>query len=224
MKFTLAVTHYNRSALLKQCFPDLVGKVNEILIYDDCSTKEEIREVVNNHYFHAKIRGNVQNMGMSRAKADAVNHSQNNWVILFDSDNIIKEDYLKAIPKRLDPNVIYCPSFARPDFDYRPFEGVLLNRETIKPFLNKPMFDCHLNTANYLVNRKVYMKNYRFNPDVKGNDTLWHAYNHLANGGSFFIVPGMEYFHRVHAGSEYMKHVNYNLKQATEIKKLILEL
>lgn len=224
MKFTLAVTHYNRSELLKQCFPSLVGQVDEIVIQDDCSSRDEIKELLTNHSDHAKIYANTVNIGMSRNKAEAVSNSENNWVILFDSDNIITPAYLQAIPKKLDQNTIYCPSFARPDFDYRKFEGVKIDLSNIKDFIKIPMFDCHLNTANYLVNRKVYVENYAYNPDVRGNDTVWHAYNHLANGGSFFIVPGMEYFHRVHPGSEYLKHTDYNLRQGEEIKKLILAL
>lgn len=223
MKYSLCVTHYNRAELLKQCFPSMVGVVDEIIIQDDASRPEEITKVMINHSDHARIIANTFNIGMSRNKAECVSNAENNWCILFDSDNIITPAYTAALPKTLDPTVIYCPAFARPDFDYRHIGGTI-NRNNIKQYLQLPRFEALLNTCNYVVNRKKYVETYEYNAEMKATDTIWFAYLWLRAGYSFQVVPGMEYFHRVHKESGFLADIDYNMKQAVKMKKLLLEL
>ena len=224
MKLTLAITHYNRPELLRQAIlPGL--DVDEILIQDDCSTPENIQKLTTYPELNGTtLRVNTKNIGMGLNKAQAIKNSSNNWVIIFDSDNKIGQDYIKAIPSVLDPKVIYCPEFAFPEFDYRELSGVRYGRNRVKELMKIKGFEAHLNTCNYLVNKKKYLEVYQHNPEMKATDTIWFAYLWLKAGYSFEIVPGMQYFHRVHKESGFLKDMKYNMKQADNLKKLILSL
>lgn len=224
MKFTLAITHYNRPELLKECIGEQLN-IDEVLIQDDFSTPENIGKLIAQSYPNAaSFRVNTANIGMSRNKAQAIDNASNNWVIIFDSDNIIKQNYLDAIPKSLDPKVIYCPEFAVPEFDYTAFSGIRYGKHRVKELMKLKGFEAHLNTCNYLVNKKKYLEVYQHNPEMKATDTIWFAYLWLKAGYSFEIVPGMQYFHRVHKESGFLKDMKYNMKQAEKVKKLILSL
>lgn len=224
MKFTLAITHYNRYELLKECFPAGL-ELDEILIQDDCSKKDQIEKIMTDpHFYGCNLRANVKNIGMSMNKAQAIENSRNNWVVIFDSDNRINQSYFEFIPKVLDPKVIYCPEFAVPEFDYTAFSGIRYGKHRVKELIKLKGFEAHLNTCNYLVNKKNYLEVYQHNPEMKATDTIWFAYLWLKAGYSFEIVPGMQYFHRVHKESGFLKDMKYNMKQAEKVKKLILSL
>jgi hypothetical protein len=81
-----------------------------------------------------------------------------------------------------------------------------------------------MNTCNYLVNREEYLKIYQHNPEMKGTDTIWFNYLWLKAGNSFYVVPGMEYYHRVWEGSGFLADCDYNMKRAKEVKELIKQL
>jgi glycosyltransferase involved in cell wall biosynthesis len=163
-----------------------------------------------------------ENLGMSRNKARAVELAKNEWCILLDSDNVIDASYLNAIPfGKMNRDYIYCPSFARPQFDYRKYAGMAINTDVAKNIMSKPMGECLFNTCNYVVNRQEYLRVFEYNPEMKGTDTIWFNYLWLKDGGKFFVLHDMEYTHRVHAGSGFMADVDYNMKKSKEVKQLI---
>lgn len=234
MKLTLSITTYNRYELLLESFANVIDdhRIDEILIMDDCSEElywKKIKELPN---FNPKIKvvRQLANRGMSVNKRDAIFHSKNEWVILFDSDNVIGKDYLDAFESGSSwvfdhptPNFIYCPSFAKPTFDYRKYQGRVFDTAS-KPNLYDPSCNCLFNTCNYIVNRGEYLKVWEENKQMKGSDTIWFNYLWLKSGKIFTVVPNMHYFHRVHEGSGFMQDADYNMKKAEEIKKLIMNL
>lgn len=225
MTFTLAITHYNRAILLMQSFSQVLSdpRIDEILILDDCSDEQNWNLVKLLEQSKVRVIRQAENRGMAQNKRDAIAYAKNEWVIILDSDNIISPAYLDAIPKRLKSNTIYCPEFAEPNFDYRSCSGLTFSAH-YKPNLNSATESCCFNTCNYLVHRDSYIEVWEANPEVRGVDTLWFAYLWMKAGNMFYIVPKMRYFHLVHDGSEYMKHVSYNMQHAKQIQKLIEKL
>lgn len=228
MTLTLAITTWNRYEMLLESFAGVIDdpRIDEILIMDDCSEVEYWNKIKELPKFNPKIKvvRQLENRGMSVNKRDAVFNSKNDWVILFDSDNIIGKDYLNAIEKaRLIPAVIYCPSFAKPNFDYRAYENMMFDKVG-KPPLNEPMCNCLFNTCNYVVNRNSYLEVWQENKEMRGSDTIWFNYLWMKAGYYFAVIPGMHYIHRVHPGSGFMQEVDYNMRQAGKVKKLIQEL
>lgn len=199
-------------------------RISEIIIVDDCSDHafyNPLQRAVQG-MDKVKLFRNDQNVGMSQNKSHAIFRSSNPWCIVFDSDNTIDKSYIDALYKhQWDDHVIYAPSFAKPQFDYRKFISLKFDRRNVKHHIDKRMFDCLMNTCNYFVNRDAYLKVYEHNPEMKGTDTIWFNYLWLKAGYSFYVVPGMQYEHRVHDGSGFMVDCDYNLKKADELKKMI---
>src|SRR5688572_5414424 len=206
MKLTLAITVYNRYELLLESFANVIddGRIDEILIMDDASDEEYWKKIKDLPKFNPKIKvcRQLHNRGMSVNKRDAVFNSKNEWVILFDSDNVIRKDYVDAFWRsNTDPFNIKCPDFAYPNFDYRKYSDVFFYAGEASAAINDSIFNCLLNTANYVVNREIYLKVWQENKEMKGTDTIWFNYLWLKSGHSFKVVKGMKYEHRVHDGS-----------------------
>lgn len=242
MKLSLCITTYNRFDLLKESYAQVIDdpRISEIIIVDDCSTEPRIKEKVNSLAGgKVKVFHQAQNRGMSRNKADAISYASNEWCIIFDSDNIIGPDYLDAFfeythfdlpsfgPGPWDSKNIFCPDFAKPEFNYGKYSTPNFQSFDSKRaafHIGDDMFNCLLNTCNYIVNRDYYLKTYQHNPAHIASDTIWHAYNHLKSGGLFYIVPGMQYYHRVHKGSGFLQGVDHNMRMQNEVRKMIMNL
>lgn len=232
---SLCITTYNRYELLMESFAQVLDddRISEIVIVDDCSDNAIFDKVLeateDNHKIY--LYRNCNNLGMSRNKAKAIECANNKWCILFDSDNIITPGYLDALlalptthVEQLNAETIYCPSFAKPQFNYGRYAGQYIDAGTAGHLMLHPMGECIFNTCNYMVNREEYLKVYQHNPEMKGTDTIWFNYLWLKAGNSFYVVPGMEYYHRVHDGSGFLADCDYNMRKAKEVKELIKSL
>lgn len=251
MNLSLCLTTFNRFGLLKESFAQVIddSRIDDIVILDDASTDGSYEKLAEHYKCISKVRviRQAQNRGMSRNKRDAIAYASNPWVIIFDSDNIIGPDYLDAFYEvaidgdalnefnKIRPieKFIFCPDFATPEFDYREFKmgndgigmraGIYGARESAYEIKNDS-FNCLMNTCNYIVNRDFYLKTYRHNPAHIASDTIWHNYNHLKAGGHFVVVPGMQYYHRVHKGSGFLQGVDHNMRMQAEVRKMIMGL
>lgn len=233
MKLSLAITTYNRYEMTIESFAQVIDdpRIDDIVILDDSSTDGSYEKLRDHLKDNSKVRviKQAQNRGMSLNKRDAIALAKNEWVIIFDSDNIISSDYLNAFYEqikrdgRILKNCIYMPDFAKPQFDYRKFAGMTYGAMLLPP-VHDDMCNCLMNTCNYIVNRDAYQKVYQYNPDHICSDTVWFNYNWLKEGNAFYVVPGMEYFHRVHDGSGFLENADYNMKKSAEVRKLIMRL
>jgi glycosyltransferase involved in cell wall biosynthesis len=231
MKLTLAITTFNRYDLLLESFSQVIDdpRIDEILICDDHSKDEYWNKIKELPSLSPKIKvvRQLENRNMSVNKRDAIFHSKNEWVIIFDSDNVIDKDYLDALEKGSDwaIKVIHCPELAKPHFDFRNIPQVYnipyLNK---RPDFSNPMVSCLFNCCNYVVNREAYLSVWEENKEMIGTDTIWFAYLWLKKGNYFEVTTGMQYFHRVHKDSCFLQDVDYNMKKAQEIQKMISQL
>ena len=223
--YSLAITTYNRATWTIESFAQVLDdpRILEVVIMDDASTDGSFHELHKTFRLHDKVIlvQQIRNRGMSWNKFSAVSRCTNSWVILFDSDNIIDKAYLDAIPEKLDSKTIYCPSFARPQFDYTAFSGFRFNKDNIKDRIEEPFFEQLLNTSNYLVPRDKYCRVYQEDSSVKGSDTVYFAHLWLKAGNWFEVIPGMEYFHRVGAHSGWLKDAAYNIERGIQTLKEI---
>lgn len=229
MKLSLCITTYNRYDLLKESYAQVIDdeRISEIIIVDDCSTEPGIKEKVNSLTGgKVKVFHQVQNRGMSRNKADAISYAENEFAIILDSDNSFGIDYIDAIYSgaQLFPNVINCPDFAYPDFDFRKYSGQFIDWKNAKEYMNDPMFRCFLNCCNYCVPRDVYLKTYQYDTRVKETDTIAFNYYWLSAGYSFYMVPNCKYHHLVHKNSGFLQNIDYNMKKAKEFENKIMAL
>lgn len=209
---TLAITYFERMPLLLECFAQVLDdpRIKEIVIVDDCSQDGSYQLLRAKFRCHPKVYlfSNDRNVDCYENKFRALQHASGAWVILFDSDNVIDKSYLDAIERlgELKSDHFYLPEFAKPNFDYRDFTGLWINRENVSSFMGQPSFATMLNTANYLVPREGYMRVWDGKVNPHTADSIYQAYNWIREGGGLHVVRGMQYFHRVHEGSHYKKN------------------
>jgi len=126
---SFAVTAFNEMSdgrdnghKILQCIRDaaLHPAISEIVVVDDGSEDwPELETLLRNQ---PKVRAfhNPVNLGVFGNKVEAVACAWGDWVMTCDSDNFMDTNYIDRVSsmERL-PDVWYCPSFARPKFDYR---------------------------------------------------------------------------------------------------------
>jgi len=228
MKLSLCITSYNRVDFTLESFSKVYDHpiIDEIIIVDDASDLYLFTQLFNAVAGMKKVKlfRNQENLNMSRNKSEAISKAKNEWCIIFDSDNILYPEYLDNIPAKLNPEVIYMPTFAEPKFDYREYGNIVIDRKNFKENVGKKMFRCAMNTCNYVVNREKYLEVYRYDETVKESDTIWFNYLWFKAGYSFYFVPGMHYYHRMHEGSGWLKNKHENRQKAVEIQRKIKQL
>lgn len=233
---SLAITNYNREELLIESFVNVLndGRIKEIVISDDHSDSFLYERLC--AYFskrgEVKMFRNDENVNMSLNKKLAIERCQPGFVLILDSDNIVYPDYLTALYKlsTLDDNTIYLPCFAEPNFDFRVYSGLIISKDNVAKRMDEAMFRVMLNCCNYVVNRDSYIRRYQHNPNILGADTIHFAYNWLKDGGLMYVVPEMQYYHRVEHNHEnepksgFLKDVHKNMADAQHYETLIRQL
>jgi glycosyltransferase involved in cell wall biosynthesis len=174
-----------------------------------------------------------QNLGVFGAKLSGLRAAVSPWVQSLDSDNEIDERYLdRLFQEDWNTQLVLCPSFARPAFDYSQRGGAdvsLLNGERGWKFWDQwGPFGCLLNTGNQClpreqlvaVCRKYSPTNFQlqqpdyFNVGSQLADRHWRLVYDSADsfffnklwlvaGGTLRVVAGLEYNHAVHAHSSW---------------------
>lgn len=205
---SLCLTHLNRASLILKAYEKVLNdeRISDIVISDDVSTDEQYAELLKLRTDKVRVRKNFINIGVGGNKAQAISLALNDWCIIFDSDNVIDTDYIDKlfeIPE-WETDTIYAPSFARPHFDYRLFQGKTISRESVRRFIGKPQFAAFLNTGNYFVHRDTFMSTYE-HLQVKGADSIYILYLWLNAGKKVVPVPGLHYDHLIHTGSYYQQ-------------------
>lgn len=213
-KISICIPTYQRTDLLFKSFEQVYDddRVDEIVIVDDASDMEIFEQIRQRSFNLPKIKlhRNVQNRDCYENKYTALSFASNDWCILLDSDNMIGKDYLDKIfeIENWEPDTVYAPVFAYPSFDYRSYSGMIISKQNVSKFINKPLFSTALNTANYFVYKINYLK--VWSPDINPvtTDSIFMSLQFFKNDMNIFFVPGLQYFHRVHSGSHYQNNIS----------------
>jgi glycosyltransferase involved in cell wall biosynthesis len=129
-KISVAIPCYNSSSFIINAliYPISDDRIDDIVISDDASGDfAELQKKVD-ALQSPKIRlfHNEMNFGCHRNKAIAASHAKNDWVIVFDSDNIFGKKYVDALYaiKEWNPDSIYCPESGQslPHFSWKDFK------------------------------------------------------------------------------------------------------
>ena len=207
--------------------------IDEIIVVDDGSEDYPELSALLANQPKVSLHHYYPNRGVFTNKIEAVALASNNWVINSDSDNLMDTAYIDhVISMKRDPLTWYCPSFAKPQFDYRGLVG-RYDIDTIKDFFQTPIAACAINTGNEIVYRPEYMRvlgrfhgvrrfdlilpNYLGLQEEERLEEQWHLVygacdsillnmEWLKAGGTLEFCEGLEYEHAVHvdkSGSNY---------------------
>lgn len=210
---SLCIPTYNRTDLLYESFRQVINddRISEIVIVDDASPEEVYNTIVwqTKAIPKVKLYRNDENLDCFKNKKRAVELAMNEWVILFDSDNVITSEYLDIITSNnhlWESKRIFQPSFARPHFNFSEYSGnVYLSGRLV----DSQTFFTMLNAMNFFVNRDEFLRVWETrdkNIDPVTSDSIYFNYLWLNAGNSIYVVPGLEYEHRVHSGSHYQNN------------------
>ncbi len=222
-KISIAIPTYERTDLLFKSFEAVYDdpRVDEIVIVDDASSMEVFEEVRERcaRMSKVKLHRNVSNRDCYFNKYVSLSFCKNDWCILLDSDNMISKQYLDKIFQIEEwvDKTVYMPSFAAPLFDYKHFSGMKIDKSNVSALLNEKLLDTMLNCMNYFVNRHQYIKVWQSDINPHTADSILQNYNWFAAGNVMYVVPGLEYFHRVHDGSHYRNNVHKTGNMYNEI-------
>ena len=215
-QISLCITNYNRNAYLFKSFEQVLNdeRIGEILISDDCSNPDLFNDIFKRcESLSSKIRvvRNPINLGCYANKCKAVSEAKFEYVIIFDSDNIIDKSYIDLIYSvEWNPKTILAPDFAFPVFDYREFAGYTFNKTNVSKYAYKRGFDCLINTMNYFVHRDSFVQIWQPKSDIYGADSIYMNYLWLLSGNEIHCLTGLEYFHRIHDSKTNEHGSNFN--------------
>jgi len=212
---SLCITNHNRDKMLIESFQKVLNddRVSEIVIVDDYSEDryyEKVKDLTKG-IDKVKLFRNRKNLGCYKNKREAIAQAKNEYVIIFDSDNIMTKGYIdKIFEQQWDEHEILAPDYIH-SFDYRHFGGHTITKATVANYTRQPRFDCLINTMNYFVHRDNYLSVWDGSIEPWTADTIYQNYRWLESGRSFHILKGLEYEHRIkhevrQEGSHYMQH------------------
>lgn len=215
MNITICFTSFNRTELLYEAVKPFIDddRITEIVISDDASQIDLYNTICWQFKTVSKIKlyRNETTFDCYLNKRKAIELAKNEWVALLDSDNIFNREYIdrleNLIVAGLNDRTIYQPSFAKPHFNFAHLQGVNLNRGNISKWIDVGNTSTMLNAMNYFVNRSEYLRVFDSSIDPVTSDSIYQNYNWLKSGNSIYIVPGLEYEHRVHTGSHYQQNI-----------------
>jgi len=212
-QISIAIPTYMREDMLFECFAQVYDdpRINDITIVDDASDLDLFNRIKEKCDKMPKVRllRNPTNRDCYRNKMTALSFIGCEYGILLDSDNVIDKNYLDRIFEyEWVPEIILTPDFAQPSFNFTAYSGLLVTKENVAEYIDKPLFETMLNAANYFVNRTQYLRSWDGNIDPVTSDSIFQCYNWLVAGGKIQVVKGLNYFHRVHPGSHYQTQNN----------------
>lgn len=224
--FSLCIPTIDRfDSFLKRYLEDYINNtlIDEIIITDENGNDiDKIKQYYPNNSKLILIK-NENKLGPFLNKLKACKMAKNEWIALIDSDNFADQEYFLVAKKYIDnnidmkKNIILAPCFAKPNFNYSQFSGLILKKEFFKNNRNIQFSSTTLmNTGNYIIN-KFLIDNLNIDkeinniPQSSSCDVIY--FNTLLFEQldlNLHVIPGLEYEHVVHNGSVYLNtHVQY---------------
>ena len=139
MKISLCITNYNRLAYLFKSFEQVLNdeRIDEVVIVDDCSDINLYRSIeeITRYMPKVKLFRNENNLDVYANKREAISKAENEYCIIFDSDNVISTKYLdKIYSVEWNSKTILAPDFAEPVFDYTKYAGIVFTKQNIAQY------------------------------------------------------------------------------------------
>lgn len=206
-KISICVTTYNRYIETISSFMQVYEDVDEIIISDDASTDDSFEKLTEYAKTRPKIKlfRNETNLGCYKNKKKAMELATGDWCILLDSDNIIDDIFISTLLRlpNWEDEIAYAPSFARPVFDFRAYEGEIINKTNIRHFIDLPMISTMFNAMNFFINKRKYLEVFDDSIEPVTSDSEYFALCWLKANYSYCVVPGLEYEHRIWDSSHF---------------------
>lgn len=213
--------------------------ISEIVISDE--NGNDIKQIKENIKDLSKFKFHVNNeqKGVFYNKIQACKLATNEWIALIDSDNFAPTEYFSTAIKIIETfnfskkNVVLAPSFAKPHFDYRRFNGMCFKKDKLSKIPNaREKSQTVMNTMNYILNKSLIdnlfisdedaslLKNKNMPVDSILLNILFFEQQDM----EMYIVENMHYEHAVHDDSNYLREVKQNKNIIDKVHKRYYDL
>jgi len=221
---SICIPTWNRVEMTLNSFKEVYNddRVEAIIIVDDASgehiynkLKEECDKLSK-----VKLYRNLTNRDCYANKYVSISLSPTDYCIILDSDNQIDTLYLdKIFEQEWAEDMILAPDWAKPTFNYTEYSNLIVSKDNLKEYIDKPMFETCLNCMNYFVNKDAYCDVWDATADPVTSDSLFQNYNWLMSGKYIHIVHGLRYNHLVHNQSHYIN----NVQRTGDFREILIE-
>ena len=221
---SICIPTWNRVEMTLNSFKEVYNddRVEAIIIVDDASDehiyaklKEECDKLSK-----VKLYRNLTNRDCYANKYVSISLSPTDYCIILDSDNQIDTSYLdKIFEQEWAEDMILAPDWAKPTFNYTEYSDLIVSKDNLKEYIDKPMFETCLNCMNYFVNKDSYCDVWDATIDPVTSDSLFQNYNWLMSGKCIHIVHELRYNHLVHNQSHYIN----NVQRTGDFREILIE-
>ena len=215
MKISVIITSYNYSNVIGEAINSVLCQLFdnfEIIIADDASSDNSI-EVIKEFQERdnrIKLITNETNLGIAKTLEKAVCEAQGEWIVLLESDDILKPDYfsekLKASEKYTDAGLIYnAVEFFGENSEsaQKKFQNIIKrNARQTEPqnmFYNFG-YNNYILTMSSVMVKSEYLKSVRFDSPID-KLTDWYIYVQLARKIKFLYLNKQLTLFRQHDNS-----------------------
>ncbi len=173
---SVVIPNYNGKHLLVQILPDMYialensGKKFEVIIVDDCSTDDSVK-FLQQEYPSIHVLQNEINKGFSPTVNKGIFASQNNYVLILNSDVKLSENYFKTLFRYFDKEDTFGVMGRIIGWDndtiqdgakYPSFHGTKIkttgNYIPLQPGENDWWYSMYLSGANAFISKKKLME------------------------------------------------------------------
>lgn len=106
MELSVIIVNYNTKKLLKQTIESVMNTVGQAIKYEiivsDNGSKDGSCEMVKKSFPQVKLIENNANLGFSKANNTAINESKGRYILLLNSDTVVKEKCLEKCIEYMD--------------------------------------------------------------------------------------------------------------------------
>ena len=217
---SVAIPHYNNARFMPETLEHIVNdnRIAEIIICDDCSKDFDELEALVKKLDNNKIMlfKNEKNIGCYHNKLHTLTKCNQEWVILLDSDNIIKKEYIDILYEieTWNNTIIYTPMWSKTfpgelsaNMNFSKFKNQLIDYTNYLNHFHDWVFKCLINNCNYFIPVKPYlqiMNKYTYKREII--DCLDSAVlftDWLCDKNKVMVVENLIYSHRCHPNSNY---------------------
>lgn len=227
---------YNNADYLEQCFESVRNQTYEnieIIVVDDCSTDNRVKEILNKYTKETKFRVyyNDVNSGISETTNNAMCQAAGDWFAFLDCDDWLEE---QAIEKML--NCLHRKKGAVFGYSNRYNYNNLTGEKEEVDFKIRPtveyeknlclgMYTSHLKMIHRVAFTKIGLFDSNFNGTQDYDISLKIA--HYFGDAAFAFLPEPIYYHRVHekqttmVQNDNMMRGTWQLRKNSEMRRQI---
>lgn len=221
---SICIPTWNRVEMTLNSFKEVYNddRVEAIIIVDDASEEHIYNKLKEecDKLSKVKLYRNLTNRDCYANKYVSISLSPTDYCIILDSDNQIDTSYIdKIFEQEWRNDMILAPDWAEPTFNYTEYSNLIISKDNLAEYIDKPMFETCLNCMNYFVNKDAYCDVWDATTDPVTSDSLFQNYNWLMSGKYIHIVDALRYKHLVHNQSHYIN----NVQRTGDFREILIE-